>query len=70
MPELSLMEELENGYWFSYSVRMRLLYPTPEQKDALTTCQLSARHWVICASDKVITEVRGEAVIGTVCLIL
>ena len=70
MPELSLVEELENSYWFSYSVRMRLLHPTPEQKDALTTCQLSARHWVICVNDKVITEVRADAVIGRVCLIL
>lgn len=67
MPELSRVEELEDSYWFSYSVRMRLLDPAPGQTDALTTCQLSDRHWVIRANDTVVAEVRGRAVIGMVC---
>lgn len=67
MPELSRVEELDDSYWFSYSVRMRLLDPAPGQTDALTTCQLSDRHWVIRANDTVVAEVRGRAVIGMVC---
>lgn len=64
VPELSRVEELDDSYWFSYSVRMKLLNPEPGQKDALSTCQLSDRHWVIRANDRVIAEVRGRAVIG------
>lgn len=67
MPELSRVEELDDSYWFSYSVRMRLLNPAPGQIDALNTCQLSDRHWVIRANDTVVAEVRGRAVIGMVC---
>ncbi|KAG0576337.1 hypothetical protein KC19_5G072400 [Ceratodon purpureus] len=67
VPELSRVEELDDSYWFSYSVRMRLLNPAPGQVDALNTCQLSDRHWVIRANDTVVAEVRGRAVIGMVC---
>lgn len=66
VPELSRVEEQEDSYWFSYSVRMRLLNPTPRQTDALRSCQLSDRHWVIRAQDTIIAEVRGHAVIGLV----
>jgi len=65
VPELSRVVELDDSYWFSYSVRMRLLNPEPGQIDGLGTCQLSDRHWVIRANATVITEVRGRAVIGT-----
>lgn len=61
------MEELDDSYWFSYSVRMRLLDPASGQTDALSSCQLSDRHWVIRANDTVVAEVRGRAVIGMVC---
>ncbi|KAG0608633.1 hypothetical protein M758_8G121000 [Ceratodon purpureus] len=64
VPELSRVEEMDDSYWFSYSVRMRLLDPAPGQTDALTTCQLSDRHWVIRANDTVVAEVRGRGVIG------
>lgn len=67
VPELSRVEELDDSYWFSYSVRMCLLNPEPGQTDALSTCQLSDRHWVIRANDTLIAEVRGRAVIGMVC---
>lgn len=66
VPELSRVEDLDDSYWFSYSVRMRLLNPVPGQIDALNTCQLSDRHWVIRANDTIVTEVRGRAVIGMV----
>jgi uncharacterized protein affecting Mg2+/Co2+ transport len=67
VPELSRVEELDDSYWFCYSVRMRLLNPAPGQTDALNTCQLSGRHWVTRANDTVVAEVRGRAVIGMVC---
>jgi F-box protein 3 len=63
VPELSRLEELEDRFWFSYSVRMRLLPSHEQGGNSLTSCQLSARHWVIRAHDTV-NEVRGEAVIG------
>ncbi|CAM6040896.1 unnamed protein product [Sphagnum compactum] len=63
VPELSRLEELEDRFWFSYSVRMRLLPSHEQGANSLTSCQLSARHWVIRAHDTV-NEVRGEAVIG------
>ena len=66
VPELSRVEAEDDSYWFSYSVRMRLLNPTPGQTDALRTCQLSDRHWIIRAHDTIIAEVRGHAVIGLV----
>jgi F-box protein 3 len=65
VPELSRLEELEDRFWFSYSVRMRLLPSHEQGANSLTSCQLSARHWVIRAHDTV-NEVRGEAVIGLV----
>lgn len=66
MPELSRVEELEDSYWFSYSVRMCLLNPSSNDSNALTSCQLSERHWVIRANDSVVAQVHGRAVIGLV----
>ncbi|XP_024376803.1 F-box protein SKIP16 [Physcomitrium patens] len=64
VPELSRVEELEDSYWFSYSVRMCLLNPSSNDSNALTSCQLSERHWVIRANDSVVAQVHGRAVIG------
>ncbi|KAJ4968282.1 hypothetical protein NE237_014983 [Protea cynaroides] len=66
VPECSDLQEKEEPlkYWFSYSIRMRLL---PEgciiNGTSFSSCQLYWRHWIIRAIDTV-QKVNGEAVIG------
>ncbi|XP_043705896.1 F-box protein SKIP16 isoform X2 [Telopea speciosissima] len=65
VPELSDLQQESERYWFSYSIRMRLL---PEgciiNGASFGSCQLYWRHWIIRSNDTVMSDVNGEAVIG------
>ncbi|OVA11071.1 ApaG domain [Macleaya cordata] len=65
VPELSDLQEESEKYWFAYSVRMSLLKEGCILNGmSFNSCQLYWRHWVIRASDVVVSDVNGEAVIG------
>ncbi|XP_042482582.1 F-box protein SKIP16 isoform X3 [Macadamia integrifolia] len=65
IPELCDPQKESEKYWFSYSIRMRLL---PEgciiNGTSFGSCQLYWRRWIIRANDTVISDVNDEAVIG------
>ncbi|CAA6660310.1 unnamed protein product [Spirodela intermedia] len=66
VPELcDLNDEGGDKYWFAYSIRLSL---SPEgcMLDGVlhNSCQLYSRHWIIRAQENVVSDVRGEAVIG------
>ncbi|XP_077228071.1 SKP1/ASK-interacting protein 16 [Tasmannia lanceolata] len=65
VPELSNLKEVQEKYWFSYSIRMRLL-PQGCTLDGMyfNSCQLYWRRWINRANDVILSEVNGEAVIG------
>ncbi|XP_058094233.1 F-box protein SKIP16 isoform X2 [Magnolia sinica] len=65
VPELSNLQNEEEKYCFSYSIRMRLL-PQGCMLDGVYfgSCQLYWRHWVIRANDVVVSTAGGDAVIG------
>lgn len=65
IPEFSDLQDDEEKYLFTYSIRMSLL---PEgciiNGVSFSSCQLYWRHWIIRADDEVVSAVNGEAVIG------
>ncbi|XXG62154.1 hypothetical protein AAC387_Pa05g0577 [Persea americana] len=65
VPELSDVTHGLEKYWFSYSIRMRLM-PQGCMLDGVyfSSCQLYWRHWIIRSNDVVVSDVDGEAVIG------
>ncbi|KAG6725867.1 hypothetical protein I3842_02G051900 [Carya illinoinensis] len=71
VPESADLQNDNEMYAFSYSIRMSLL---PEgcviQGICFNSCQLHRRHWIIRANDIVISDVNGEAVIGEFPLLL
>ncbi|XP_078434020.1 SKP1/ASK-interacting protein 16 [Wolffia australiana] len=72
VPEMSdLGDEGDDKYWFAYSIRLSL---SSEGciLDGMrhSSCQLSSRHWIIRALENVVSDVRGEAVIGKFPLLL
>uniref|UniRef100_A0A1D1YR28 F-box protein SKIP16 n=1 Tax=Anthurium amnicola TaxID=1678845 RepID=A0A1D1YR28_9ARAE len=64
VPELCDLND-EQKYWFAYSIRISL---SPEgcTLDGVRydSCQLDSRHWIIRSNDNVVSNVRGEGVIG------
>lgn len=68
VPELcDLSDEGDDKYWFAYSIRLSLS-PDGCMLDGVhhNSCQLYSRHWIIRAQENVVSDVRGEAVIGKV----
>lgn len=65
VPELSDSSGGGAKYYYTYSIRLSLL-PEGCMLDGMyySSCQLYSRHWVIRAKDVVVSDVRGEAVIG------
>ncbi|XP_062107860.1 F-box protein SKIP16 isoform X3 [Humulus lupulus] len=65
IPEFSNLQDFEEKYIFTYSIRMSLL-PGGCNVNGMTfeSCQLYWRHWVIHANNQVVSDVNGEAVIG------
>ncbi|POO03608.1 F-box domain containing protein [Trema orientale] len=65
IPEFSDLQDDEDKYLFTYSIRMSLL-PEGCYINGMTfgSCQLYWRHWVIRANNHVVSDVNGEAVIG------
>lgn len=63
VPKLCDLRSDKDKYRFAYSVRMCLL-PDVYALDGLyfNCCQLSSRHWIICAQDTVVADVGGEGV--------
>ncbi|CBJ33554.1 similar to F-box-containing protein 2 [Ectocarpus siliculosus] len=49
---------------WAYSVRMQLLRDHPSRPPAMSSCQLSTRHWEIDGPDGFHREVSGDGVIG------
>ncbi|KAI3832070.1 hypothetical protein MKX03_008949 [Papaver bracteatum] len=65
VPELSDLQEDNEKYWFSYSIRMSLSQEGGRLDGMpFSSCQLYWRHWIIRADDAVVSDVNGEAVIG------
>ncbi|KAL5543189.1 hypothetical protein UlMin_010899 [Ulmus minor] len=64
-PEFSDLEDYEEKYLYTYSIRMSLL---PEgcivDNMKFDTCQLHWRNWIIRAGNTVVSDANGEAVIG------
>ncbi|XP_018822588.2 F-box protein SKIP16-like [Juglans regia] len=71
VPESADLQNENETYTFSYSIRMSLL---PEgcviHGICFSSCQLHQRHWIIRANDSVVSHVNGEAVIGQFPLLL
>lgn len=65
VPELSDLHNEPEKYWFSYSIRIRLL-PEGCMLDGVyhSSCQLYWRHWIIRVNDAVVSDFNAEAVIG------
>ncbi|MQM09397.1 hypothetical protein Taro_042265 [Colocasia esculenta] len=66
VPEMcDLNAEEDSRHWFAYSIRMSLL-PEGCILDGIhyDSCQLYSRHWIIRSNDAVVSDLRGEAVIG------
>eukprot|EP00271_Cylindrocystis_brebissonii_P006468 TRINITY_DN19259_c0_g1_i1.p1 TRINITY_DN19259_c0_g1~~TRINITY_DN19259_c0_g1_i1.p1 ORF type:complete len:536 (-),score=83.81 TRINITY_DN19259_c0_g1_i1:1304-2911(-) len=78
VPEASAISALDDSrHFFSYSVRMRLLLRNDGRRPGSSSgseseggarphssVQLVGRHWIIRDGNKVVSEVRGEAVVG------
>ena len=67
VPEIADLEDERRKYTFSYSIRMSLLSEGCVINGIpYSSCQLQRRHWIICANDRVESDVNDEAVIGQV----
>ncbi|KAK4566617.1 hypothetical protein RGQ29_002759 [Quercus rubra] len=65
VPEIADLEDERRKYTFSYSIRMSLLSEGCVINGIpYSSCQLQRRHWIICANDRVESDVNDEAVIG------
>jgi uncharacterized protein affecting Mg2+/Co2+ transport len=56
------------GGLYSYSIRMSVPEACMLGGVYYPSCQLQSRHWIIRCGDTVVSDVRGEGVIGKVCL--
>lgn len=67
VPEMSALNEEEEKYYYSYSIRLSLL-PEGCMLDGTyySSCQLYSRHWIIRSKDAVVSDISAEAVIGKV----
>uniref|UniRef100_A0A7N0TUM6 ApaG domain-containing protein n=1 Tax=Kalanchoe fedtschenkoi TaxID=63787 RepID=A0A7N0TUM6_KALFE len=65
VPEKSDLQSGTDKYLFTYSIRMSLL-PEGCIVDGVpySSCQLYARHWIIKAKERVISQFTGDGVIG------
>ena len=67
VPEFADLPNERRKYTFSYSIRMSLLSEGCVINGIpYSSCQLQRRHWIICANDRVESDVNDEAVIGQV----
>ncbi|WCJ41300.1 SKP1/ASK-interacting protein 16 [Euphorbia peplus] len=65
VPEAADLQDSNEKYWFTYSIRMSLL-PDGCFVNGMwfNSCQLQKRHWIICVNDTVVSDVGGDGVIG------
>ncbi|XP_068646078.1 F-box protein SKIP16 isoform X2 [Aristolochia californica] len=65
VPELSDLQNDTEKYYFTYSIRMRLLSEGCVLDGIHSnSCQLFWRHWIIRANENIVSDVSDEAVIG------
>ncbi|XWS13201.1 hypothetical protein CRYUN_Cryun36dG0017100 [Craigia yunnanensis] len=65
VPEFANLQDEAEKYMFAYSIHMSLL---PEgciiNEMTFSSCQLNWRHWIIRANEAIVSDFKGEAVIG------
>ncbi|KAF3790096.1 F-box protein [Nymphaea thermarum] len=65
VPENSDLQSEGGKYFFSYSIRMRLISEgNILDGTCLTSCQLCSRHWIFRANGTIVSDISDKAVIG------
>lgn len=66
MPEHPGSDGPGDRYMYTYSIRLSVPEACMLGGVYYSSCQLHSRHWIIRWKDRVVSDVRGEGVIGEV----